>query len=301
MPRHMSCHAKQKDENERTTTIRLAAARVYLNANEPITDCEAKESGAYYQNKKKVKEENIKRNVGALLKLVKVSETTECTPASPESTPGPSGVSTVKTSDVRNQELNQIEQDTNDSQPLIDSNNLSDSNTFTEDRVEESFINFIEIKSKTVEDSDMIVRRLKADGHDIMNCRGQAYDNAATMTLLEENRAEFVDVALQYAKSLCEELGISFEPPRLIRRRHIFGNGTVDVGLSYENELRRIMFTSLDRVTAEIRDRFQQLQNLAQNMPFNACRVVLGLEELNLDQALRDINREELQHERAHL
>ncbi|GBP63896.1 hypothetical protein EVAR_39558_1 [Eumeta japonica] len=60
-----------------------------------------------------------------------VSETTECTPASPESTPRPSIVSTVKTSDVQNQELDQIRQDTNDSQPLIDSNNLSDLNTFT--------------------------------------------------------------------------------------------------------------------------------------------------------------------------
>ncbi|GFY45574.1 hypothetical protein TNIN_157431 [Trichonephila inaurata madagascariensis] len=47
-------------------------------------------------------------------------------------------------------------------------------------RVEESFIDFIEMKNKTAEGiSDMIG---KADGLDIMNCRGQAYVNAATMT-----------------------------------------------------------------------------------------------------------------------
>ncbi|GFY67730.1 hypothetical protein TNIN_351871 [Trichonephila inaurata madagascariensis] len=50
-------------------------------------------------------------------------------------------------------------------------------------RVEESFIDFIEMKNKTAEGiSDMIVSKLKADGLDIMNCRGQAYVNAATMT-----------------------------------------------------------------------------------------------------------------------
>lgn len=49
-------------------------------------------------------------------------------------------------------------------------------------RVEESFIDFIETRSKTKEGiSDMIVSKLKADGLDIINCRGQAYDNAATM------------------------------------------------------------------------------------------------------------------------
>lgn len=49
-------------------------------------------------------------------------------------------------------------------------------------RVEESFIDFIETKSKTAGGiSDMIVSKLKADGLDIMNCRKQAYDDAATM------------------------------------------------------------------------------------------------------------------------
>ncbi|GFV12068.1 hypothetical protein TNCV_669991 [Trichonephila clavipes] len=50
-------------------------------------------------------------------------------------------------------------------------------------RVEEYFIDFIEMKNKTAEGiSDMIVSKLKADGLDIMKCRGQAYDNTAPMT-----------------------------------------------------------------------------------------------------------------------
>ncbi|GFY36516.1 hypothetical protein TNCV_27221 [Trichonephila clavipes] len=49
-------------------------------------------------------------------------------------------------------------------------------------RVEELFIDFIKTKNKTAEGiSDMIVSKLKADGLDIMNCKGQAYDNTATM------------------------------------------------------------------------------------------------------------------------
>ncbi|GFY48121.1 hypothetical protein TNIN_238991 [Trichonephila inaurata madagascariensis] len=49
-------------------------------------------------------------------------------------------------------------------------------------RVEESFIDFIETKNKTAEViSGMIISKLKADGLDDMNYRGQAYDNAAMM------------------------------------------------------------------------------------------------------------------------
>lgn len=91
----------------------------------------AKESGAYYRNKKKVKEENIRKNEGSILKFVKLSDTPECAAASPDSTPGPSGVSSSETSVVRIQEVAEIEQiaDTDHLQPLIDSRYLSNSNT----------------------------------------------------------------------------------------------------------------------------------------------------------------------------
>ncbi|GFY26072.1 uncharacterized protein TNCV_353901 [Trichonephila clavipes] len=111
---------------------------------------------------------------------------------------------------------------------------------------------------------------------------------------IEAIREELVDDALIYAKSLCEELEISFEPPRQIRRKHIFGDGSKDVQLSHENDLERTMFSSIDRVTAEIRERFQQLQNLEQKYTLRP-EVILSMDELNLDQVPRDINKEEFQ------
>ncbi|GFW30394.1 uncharacterized protein TNCV_453321 [Trichonephila clavipes] len=61
----------------------------------------------------------------------------------------------------------------------------------------------------------------------------------------EAKREEFVDDALMYAKSLCEELGT----PKTNQEE---AQGSKDVQLSYEEDLKRIMFSSIDRVTAEI-------------------------------------------------
>ncbi|GFX20359.1 uncharacterized protein TNCV_3487171 [Trichonephila clavipes] len=87
------------------------------------------------------------------------------------------------------------------------------------------------------------------------------------------------------------ELEISFEPTRRIRRKHTFGNGSKDVQLLYGDDLRRRMVSSIDRITAEIRERFQQLQNVAQKVCFFRSEVILSMDELNLDQAPRDINK----------
>ncbi|GFW93985.1 uncharacterized protein TNCV_4813031 [Trichonephila clavipes] len=91
------------------------------------------------------------------------------------------------------------------------------------------------------------------------------------------------------------KLEISFEPPKTNQEKHIFGDGSKDIQLSYEDDLRRTMFSSIDRVTAEIRKRFQQLQNLAQNYAFLRPEVILSMDELNLDQAPHDINKEKVQ------
>ncbi|GFS82154.1 uncharacterized protein TNCV_250171 [Trichonephila clavipes] len=61
------------------------------------------------------------------------------------------------------------------------------------------------------------------------------------------------------------------------------------------------MFSSIDRLTAEIRERFQQLQNLAQKYAFLRPQVILSMDELHLDQAPQDINKEEFQLERERL
>ncbi|GFV81752.1 uncharacterized protein TNCV_1704071 [Trichonephila clavipes] len=98
-----------------------------------------------------------------------------------------------------------------------------------------------------------------------MQTEGLNIHQCALPTVLEAKREKFVNDALIYSKSLCVELEISFEPPRRIGSQHIFGDGSKDVQLSYEDDLRRTMFSSIDRVTAE---RFQQSQNLAQKYAF---------------------------------
>ncbi|GFT54716.1 hypothetical protein TNCV_5001001 [Trichonephila clavipes] len=56
--------------------------------------------------------------------------------------------------------------------------------------------------------------------------------------------------------SISKEFEISSEPPRRIWRKHVFGDGSKNVQLSYEDDLRRTKISSID--TAEIRERFQQ-------------------------------------------
>lgn len=116
---------------------------------------------------------------------------------------------------------------------------------------------------------------------------------------IEEKREEFVVEALCYGKSLCEELGISIESPRQIKRRHIFDDGSGDAGLSHEDELKRKMFSSVDRLIAEIQKRFQQLQNLAEKYAFIRPAIILGVDDdkCNLDHAPQDIDKEEFKLE----
>ncbi|GFT47307.1 uncharacterized protein TNCV_3749011 [Trichonephila clavipes] len=135
----------------------------------------------------------------------------------------------------------------------------------------------------------MMLRIISKEGLNGYQC---AQKIRALHTVLEVKREEFVYDTLIYAKSSCEELEISFEPPRRIRWKHVFGDGSKDVQLSYEDNLRRTMFSSIDRVTAEIRERFHQLQNLAQKYAFLRPEVILSMYELNLDQASQDINKE---------
>ncbi|GFX40037.1 uncharacterized protein TNCV_2273201 [Trichonephila clavipes] len=113
----------------------------------------------------------------------------------------------------------------------------------------------------------------------------------ALQTVLEAKREEFVDDALIYTKSLFEELEISFESPRRIRKKYIFDDGSKDVQLLYEDDLRRIMYSLIVKVIVETREKFQQLQNLA----FLRPEVILSMDELHLDQAPQDIKKEEFQ------
>ncbi|GFU71200.1 uncharacterized protein TNCV_2195761 [Trichonephila clavipes] len=100
---------------------------------------------------------------------------------------------------------------------------------------------------------------LQTEGLNIHQCAKkiralQAVLKAKREKFLDDYEWKFLDDNT-YAESSCEVLEISFVLPRRIRRKHIFDDGSKDVQLSYEYDLRRTMFSSIDTVTAEIRER----------------------------------------------
>ena len=69
-----------------------------------------------------------------------------------------------------------------------------------------------------------------------------------------------VNGSIVYAKKHCDELEISKELPRRQRKKkHIFGDGSRDAGLPYSEEIRKAMFSSLDRLSSETNTRFKRL------------------------------------------
>jgi len=75
----------------------------------------------------------------------------------------------------------------------------------------------------------------------------QCAKNNAFQTHLTEKRENLIDDALSQPKNVCENLGISMRPSKRKSRKCIFGDGdgSKDEALSYENELRRQLFSSL--------------------------------------------------------
>lgn len=140
---------------------------------------------------------------------------------------------------------------------------------------------------------------LQTKGLDIKLC---AHKVNALQTLLIEKREEFVEGAISYAKNMCEDLGISMEPQRRKTRRHIFDDGGRDANLSYENELKRNLLSSLDKIIVEIRERFQQLRNLAEKFTYLTPAILLDSDnECNLDYGSAEINEQDFKVERVRL
>lgn len=109
----------------------------------------------------------------------------------------------------------------------------------------------------------------------------------ALQTVLIEKRNELIDNAVSYAKQMCEDLDVSTEPRSRTMRKQKFEYGSGGAALSYEDELRRKLFSSLDRITMEIQERFQQLQNLAVTFACITPAVLLDSDDptCNLDHA----------------
>ncbi|KAH9638834.1 hypothetical protein HF086_012787 [Spodoptera exigua] len=137
------------------------------------------------------------------------------------------------------------------------------------------------------------------EGLDLRLCAQKV--NALQIILIEK-REEWADCAVSYAKNMCEELGISIEPRR-IRRKHIFDDGSRDADLSCENKLRRKLFSSLDRIIVEIRERFQQLQKLTDKFAYLSPAILLDPDDTkcNLDYASVEIDEQDFMLERHRL
>ncbi|GFU01685.1 uncharacterized protein TNCV_1522211 [Trichonephila clavipes] len=93
------------------------------------------------------------------------------------------------------------------------------------------------LNSLDSDESDMETTVLPLDARELTD-EDEGNENEVNT---EAKREELVDDALIYSKSLCEGFEISFELPRRIRRKHIFGDGSKDVQISYEDDLRRTL------------------------------------------------------------
>lgn len=73
--------------------------------------------------------------------------------------------------------------------------------------------------------------------------------------------------------------------------------------MSCENELRRKLFSSLDRIIVEIHERFQQLQNFTDKFAFLTPAILLDPDDTkcNLDYASVEIDEQDFKLERLRL
>ncbi|XP_067144934.1 52 kDa repressor of the inhibitor of the protein kinase-like [Centruroides vittatus] len=163
-----------------------------------------------------------------------------------------------------------------------------------------SFLCFLGLWQPVLHEVNDAQKYLQTKGLDIRLCAQKV--NALQMVLIEK-REEWANGAVSYAKNMCEELSISMEPQRRITRRHIFYDGTRDANLSCENELRRKLFSSLNRIIVEIRERFQQLQNLADKFAYLTPAILLDSDDTkcNLDYVSAEIDEQDFKLERLRL
>ena len=86
------------------------------------------------------------------------------------------------------------------------------------------------------------------------------------------------------------------------KKKQMFGEGSKDSELSYDKELKREMFLSMDKVILEITLRFEQLHELAKKYDFLTPKNLLDDEyecEINTD--IDEIDKEEFLVERKRL
>ncbi|XP_018495217.1 uncharacterized protein LOC100901689 [Galendromus occidentalis] len=100
---------------------------------------------------------------------------------------------------------------------------------------------------------------------------------------LTQNRDTLVEEALTMAEKTCGELEIPLSKPT---RRN-------DASLSYSQEIRRDMYASMDRITQEVKSRFNQIHSIAEKYEFLIPRNLLNADYLcTLEEHSKDIDLE---------
>lgn len=159
-----------------------------------------------------------------------------------------------------------------------------------------SFLCFLGLWQPILREVNDAQNYLQTKGLNVIECANKI--NALQMGL-QENREKYADNALEYAKNLCEKLGISLRPPRRTCKKHIFGDGTRDAALFHEDELKRQMLSVMDKVLVETRDRFEQLKNLAERFSFLMPSKLLHFDDTDFN--TDEIDKEEFNLERLRL
>ena len=120
---------------------------------------------------------------------------------------------------------------------------------------------------------------------------------------LEADRDSIVDEALRYSANMCDDLGV-VEPERRIRKRKVAFNERSEPTppMSAREVLRHQMFESVDRISAEIGRRFEDLHAIAKKfsilLPANLLNASFPC---NVEMHARDIDPDEFSLERKRI
>lgn len=162
-----------------------------------------------------------------------------------------------------------------------------------------NFLTFLGFWAAVLPEVDDAQIYLQKRGLSVDKC---AQKLCALKALLVESRDHFVQAAIDFAKTLCEKLTIELKRRRIRRKKHIHGDESADAALSHEQELRREVFASLDKIIQEMTTRFQQVQEIADKFGFlTPAKLLDSKYECDLSHVLEDIDKDEFQMERRRL
>lgn len=125
-----------------------------------------------------------------------------------------------------------------------------------------SFLSFLAMWSVVLKEINDTQNYLQLNGLNVQLC---AIKISSLKVRLEADGGSIVNEALVFSEKICEELGIVQPERRIRRRRTLLGEQQdSEEPLSYREQVRQEMLTSVSRIVEEITKRFHQLDLLAQ-------------------------------------